>query len=86
MSNYKRLIAIPLLLMSCSVAVASDTPFKKGNVYSVYEHLGGTTLTVEVKDVKGKWILVNNEKACKYVNKTECWVNTDVFWYASEAE
>lgn len=76
----KTIVGVSVLLVSCA-AVAGDIPFEKGKTYSFVGNDNGD-YTVEIKDVKGKWILVNAE-ACKRFNSNECWFNTDFFISAS---
>ena len=84
----KKIVVVSILLASCA-AVAADSPFEKGKTYSlsVYDMgEGPISFTAEIKDVKDKWILINNKQYCSAVNSDECWVNTDSFRFASPAK
>jgi hypothetical protein len=83
----KTIVGVSVLLASCA-AMAADSPFEKGKTYSLFLTgiAGAFRVTVEIKDVKGKWILVNDKESCQVVNSNECWVNTDQFNAASPAK
>lgn len=81
----KTIIGVSVLLASCA-AMAGDSPFETGKTYTVLGAL--IVATVEIKDVKGKWILVNANSThlCKNFKSNECWINTDQIATASPAK
>jgi len=80
----KTIVAVSILLASCA-AMAADSPFEKGKTYSIYTW-GARIETAEIKDIKGKWILINNKVACQPIKSDECWVNSDNLNFASQAK
>ena len=82
MKEIKKYAAISLLLTSCA-AIADDTPFEQGKTYYFGEG-GAPRVVAQVKSIKGNWILISNEEACKYnwkgkMNVAEqCWINTNI--------
>lgn len=82
----KTIVGLSILLVSCA-AIAADSPFEKGKTYFLHQS-GGFFLTSEIKDVKGKWLLINNQEYCKdnspNSNNNECWVNSDIVAFAFE--
>lgn len=78
----KKIVAVVSILLASCAAVAADSPFEKGKTYKMLCGLnytsGSHTCTVEIKDIKDKWILINNEEICRNVESNECWYNTDL--------
>jgi hypothetical protein len=82
----KTIVGVSVLLASCA-AMAGDSPFETGKTYTVVGIFGGGP--VEIKDVKGKWILVNANGIpflCESFKNNECWINTDQITAASTAK
>ena len=85
----KTIVGVSVLLVSCA-AVAADSPFEKGKTYNLSHSYpaGMITITAEIKDVKGKWLLINDQRFCNLdspnSNNNECWVNSDMVTSAVE--
>ncbi|MFA5924463.1 MAG: hypothetical protein WC856_24770 [Methylococcaceae bacterium] len=82
----KTIVAVSVLLASCA-AVAADSPFEKGKTYYLFTSIGPGAFgyTSEIKDIKGKWLLINSVEACEEsVKSKECWVNSDAIIFASQ--
>ena len=80
----KTIVAISVLLASCA-AVAADSPFEKGKTYTLFVS-SGSAETYEVKDVKGKWLLVNGKSCEMAFQSNECWISSDQINMASQAK
>jgi hypothetical protein len=90
----KKIVAVSILLASCA-AVAADSPFEKGKTYSLilspmmeipWGSVENPSIPTEIKDVKDKWLLINNELICRRFNSNQCWLNTDFITAASQAK
>jgi len=81
----KTIVAVSILLASCA-AIAADSPFEKGKTYNLFAVQNAFAITAEIKDVKGKWLLINDVEACRSVKSNECWVNSDNLAKASQAK
>ena len=79
----KTIVGVSILLVSCA-AVAADSPFEKGKTYNLSAVGMMFGITSEIKDVKGKWLLINDVEACRPVKSNECWVNSDNLAFASQ--
>jgi hypothetical protein len=80
----KTIVALYVVLASC--VVAADSFFEKGKSYSIAKMGHYNHQTVEIKDVKDGWILVNFFDGCQYIDSktNDCWINSNNIDVAKE--
>jgi|CXWL01.1.fsa_nt_gi hypothetical protein len=72
----KSILGVTVLLVSCT-ALAADSPFETGKTY-MFQVGGFLAKPYQIKEVKGKWVLLNADVCQNEVKSNECWVNSDM--------
>ena len=75
--------ALLFSLMVSGIALSADLPVKKGEKY-LFGKGDSKPKILQVMDVKGNWILINDPSFCYKSNNRPCWFNADRIFYIAE--